>query len=208
MRMKMNVVVLILSLVAVWLLGGCQAMAPLFDTDGDNVPDRTMPTVPIDEDGDGVPDLDAFATETGLPLTDPTTGQPAEVPGSRDKYIRAAGADTAVGGLLEIAGLLGIPLAAGAGALWSRKKPVQRVAALETFFRGLVTSVQGVRQKAHANGSLAADDLDESLEALNRLTPALDAAIRDTKETLGLRPAGPVAITETETEPASPAKKG
>ncbi|NLF30561.1 MAG: hypothetical protein GX591_06705 [Planctomycetes bacterium] len=134
------------------------------------------PTVALDEDGDGVPEALVYADADGRPLTDPATGGPAEVPLSRERFAAAGGVDTAVAGLLETLGMLGVPLAGGVGALWGRARPARRALHAETLFRGLVGAVQHARE----NGGLSADalaQLDAALSDANAQVAGLNRAI-------------------------------
>ncbi|MFW6145749.1 MAG: hypothetical protein ACOC7R_00280 [Planctomycetota bacterium] len=134
------------------------------------------PTVALDEDGDGAPEVLVYADAEGRPLADPATGGPAEVPGSRERLAAGGRLDASVAGLLETLGLLGVPLAAGAGALWGRAKPVKRALHAETLFRGLVGAVQHAR----THGGLDAKTLtrlDATLAGANSQVTGLNRAI-------------------------------
>lgn len=174
-------VTLLAALVAVGMFCGCADLMAAF-MGGETPPNGR--TAPYDETGDGVADIDVYTNADGEPLIEPATGQPAEVPGSREKYAAGMQADTAIGTLLQVAGTLGLPLAGGAGLLWGRKKPIQRLTALWTQFCGLVRSVNEVRHTAETGGAVTAGQIDALLREFNALTPQLEAAIAEAKGTL------------------------
>ncbi len=145
-----------------------------------DLPASGAPAVGLDEDGDGAPEALVYADADGEPLTDPATGGPAEVPGSRERLAAGGRVDTTVAGLLETLGVLGVPLAAGAGALWGRAKPVKRALHAETLFRGLVGAVQHARTHGGLDTKALAR-LDAALAGANSQVEGLNRAIAMTK---------------------------
>ena len=141
-----------------------------------DLPASGVPTVELDEDGDGAPEALVYADADGRPLTDPATGRAAEVPGSRERFAAGGRVDATVAGLLESLGLLGVPLAAGAGALWGRAKPVKRALHAETLFRGLVGAVQHARTHGGLDATALAQ-LDAALSGANSQVAGLNRAV-------------------------------
>jgi len=158
----------ILLALATLSLTGC--MPPLEPRTGG------APAVALDEDGDGVADALVYADGDGRPLTEPSTGGTVEVPGSRARFAAGGRVDTSIAGLLETLGVLGVPLAAGAGALWGRAKPVKRALHAETLFRGLVGAVQHARTHGGLDATALAQ-LDAALSGANSQVAGLNRAV-------------------------------
>jgi len=175
------VAVVVATLTVTAAAAGCGGMQKLIDSYRSEHPGAGGP-VAIDDDGDGVPeaygvDLDA----DGKADTD-EDGKVIEIPGTRAKLAEAAEADSQLGLLATTLAGLGIP-AVGVLAGWlARLKPTRRVAHLETLFRGLVNSVEGVRDKAQDAGQVSLADINKVLSTLNPTVEGLEAAVAEAKK--------------------------
>jgi len=164
--MKRSIGIVVLSLAL--LIGGCGYIAALATP----TPVPTANTVLIRDDA-GDPVALAYASPTGVPLTDPATGLPAEVPGSREKFATAGSIDMSIAGILTALGVI-IPGVGAVGAAIGRIKPNQKLA-------GLVHSVQAVRTAVSAEGTLTPEKLDSILTEVNANVVGLEKAIQNIK---------------------------
>ena len=157
------------------LVGGCAGISSLVDDFKADNPDASI--VAIDEDGDGLPE--ALGSDTnGDGLVD------EELPGSRAYFAEAELFDQGISDLLLTLGL-SIPFAGIAGKFWGAYKPAKRAVNAERLFKGVVDSVQRVRE----SGKLDVDSikavnaaLHEAQQQVKGLEKAIAMAKAEEKE--------------------------
>lgn len=125
--------------------------------------------VMIDDDGDGVAEAWGYDTN-GDGESD------VEIPETRKQIAAVELADVSTAELLKTLAMIGVPFAGIAGAFIGRFKPAKRLASAEVRFKGLVASVQKVKD----GGTLSPDDwkkFTDVLQDVQKAVPGLQDAI-------------------------------